>query len=355
MNPGLVWKMLRKDLAIGPRSPVFLWAIALPFLLTLVLQVAFGSLFDVEPRLAIVDEGASEITAALRRAEGVTVTSLDDAEELKERVQASDFDAGLILPASFDTELAAGKQPDLQFFVGGESHASDRIILTVTTLDAVTEVAGLGDSKVQVDVVDVGDEGLPISVRLVPIVVFYALAIAGIFVPSSSIVEEKEQGTLMALLVTPLKSVDVLAAKWLLGVGFASALGLVSLILNRALGSNWAHVLIVVVVAAALAATIGLLIGVIAKDSTVMFGIVKGLGIFLFAPTLFYLFPEWPQWIAKLFPFYWILEPIWRVSIMGENIAAVWTELLVAVGIIVALLGVCVVLARWLRGQMAAS
>ena len=178
-----------------------------------------------------------------------------------------------------------------------------------------------------VEVVSFGDEGLPIATRLIPVIVFFALVMAGIFLPGSSLVEEKEQGTLAALLVTPVRTNEVLLAKWLLGVLLASVMAVVTLALNRAVAGNWFAVVLVVLVAAALATVIGLLVGVGAKDSAVMFGIVKGMGLFLFAPALFYIFPDWPQWIAMLFPLYWIIEPIWQVSVMGEALSSVVVEL----------------------------
>jgi ABC-2 type transport system permease protein len=346
-------KILRKDLALGPRSPIFLWMLVLPIALTLILQVAFGSLFNPKPRLGIVDEGDSEITAQIEQMEGIELTLLDDAEELKGLVEENDLDAGLVLQADFDGAVRAGDQPELQFYISGESYASNRIILTVTTLDLVREIEG-SDAPVTVDVVSYGTAGLPISVRLVPVIVFYALTMAGIFVPGSNLVEEKEQGTLMALLVTPVKIGEVLAAKWSLGVLLASVMAAATLLLNQALGANWWQVLVVVIVAGALSSMIGLLIGTFAKDSTIMFGLVKGLGIFLFAPTLFYIFPEWPQWIAKLFPLYWILEPIWTVAIMGGSLSDVWVELTVAVGITVALVPVVGLVARKVQTEMAA-
>lgn len=347
-------EVLRKDLALGPRSPVFLWAIVLPFAMTLVLQFAFGSLFDPQPRLGIVDEGDSAITAAVGKTEGIELTLLDDPDELKARIEANDLDAGLVLPAGFDAEVRAGDRPDLQFYIGGESLASNRIILSVTAIDLIREIEG-GEAPVEVKVVDFGEEGLPISVRLVPIIVFYALVIAGIFVTGSNLVEEKERGTLTAMLVTPAKPVEVLAAKWAMGTLLASVMAVVTLLLNRAIGSNWPDAIFVVLVAGAMSSMLGLLIGTFAKDSTVMFGIVKGLGIFLFAPTLFYIFPDWPQWIAKLFPLYWIIEPIWRVSIMGGSILEVWGELTVAVGITIALVPLVGLVARRVREQLAAG
>jgi len=73
------------------------------------------------------------------------------------------------------------------------------------------------------------------------------------------------------------------------------------------------------------------------------------------APTLFYIFPDWPQWIAKLFPLYWIIEPIWTVSIMGGSISEVWVELVVATGITAALVPVVGLVAHRVQAQMAAQ
>jgi ABC-2 type transport system permease protein len=188
---------------------------------------------------------------------------------------------------------------------------------------------------------------------MVPVIVFYALVIAGLFVPGASIVEEKEQGTLTAMLVTPVKTAEVLVAKWLLGVILATILAVVTLLLNSAVGPNWFHVALVVLVAAMLSAMLGVVAGVFAKDSAIMFGIVKGTGIFLFAPALFYIFPEWPQWIAKIFPLYWIINPIWQVSVMGESIATVWGEIAVALAITAALGALAWWLAKRMQAQMA--
>ncbi|MHB1135269.1 MAG: ABC transporter permease [Coriobacteriia bacterium] len=347
-----IWKVLRKDLALGPRSPIFLWAIVLPVVLTLVLQVAFGSLFDPEPRLGILDEGDSTITAAIEDMEGIELTMFESEAELREQVEANDLDAGLVLPGGFDDAVRDGEKPELQFFIGGESYASNRIILTVTALDLVRELEG-SESPVTVDIVDFGEAGLPMSVRLIPVIVFYALVIAGLFVPASNIVEEKEQGTLMAMLVTPVKAADVLVAKWLFGLILAAVMGVASLALNGAMGSNWPSVILVVIVAAMLSAMLGIVVGVFAKDSAMMFGIVKGAGIFLFMPAAFYIFPDWPQWIAKLFPLYWIIEPIWQVSVMGEALSTVWFELVVALAITAALGMLSWWLAKRMQAQMA--
>ena len=336
MNMRRVLRILGKDFAVGPRKPFFIWALVMPFALTLLFQFAFGSLFEPKPRLGIVDLGQSALTAEIQELEGFEVSILQDAADLIKKVESHDFDAGMVLPDGFDEAVKAGEKPLLGFYISGESLASNRIIISVMAIEMIRGLEG-SEAPVEVEMVYFGEPGLPFSIRLVPVIVFYALVMAGIWVPGSSLVEEKERGTLTALLVTSAKANEVLMAKWLLGFIFAVFLASVTLMLNSAFGPRPLEVMVVVIIAAALNAMIGLLIGIYSKTATMLFTLIKSLGIFLFIPVVFYLFPEWPQWIAKFFPLYWIIKPVWEVSVMGEPLSSVWFETLIAVAITLAM------------------
>ena len=277
-------EVLKKDLQLGPRSPIFLWVLLLPLLITFVLQVTFGDLFDPQPRLGIVDQGASAITADVGEMPGIELTLLDDVEDLKGRVEANDLDAGLVLPAGFDDDVRSGANPALEFYVGGESLASNRVILAVTTLDMIRQVEGKAP-PVEVDVVSLGDELLPLSVRLVPFVVMYALLIAAVFLPSFSIADEREKHTLEALVVTPTRLSEVVAAKGVLGFGLAIAMAIATLWLNGALSVEAVSLLVVLVIAGLLLTEIGLIYGTASKDVTGVFTLIKGTGFILLGPT----------------------------------------------------------------------
>lgn len=333
MSGARTLSVFRKDLALGPRSPIFMFAVALPVAMTLVLQLVFGTLFEPKPRLGIVDMGDSEITAAAQRLEGIEVALLDDADELKRQVEANDLDVGLVLPEGFDGAIRSGARPPLELYMGGESLASNRLILDVTALDLVRQVEGKA-APVQVEIVNLGDgEVLPMSARLVPLVLIYALLIAGVFVPASSLVEENEKGTLVAMLVTPARVSEVIVAKAAMGVLLAFSMAIITLVLNDALGVHPWALIVVLLSASVYAALLGMVLGSVSSSTTTMFTISKASGIFMVGPVIFYLFPEWPQWIAKLFPAYWMIDPVWRVAIKGEGLSGVWVELVVTAGI----------------------
>lgn len=346
--------LLRREIQVGPRSPMLLWAVIIPVLLTLLVRGVFGSLFQPQPRLAVVDEGNSVLVSQLEQLDGIKVTVLTSAGELKERVEADDFDAGLILQDGFDEAVRSGHQPDLQLFVSGESLASNRILLAITTLDLVR---GLADDQppVEVNVIPLGDKGYDLVTRLLPLLMIYSVVIGGAFIPAMSLVQERETGTLEAVLATPATMNDVYASKGMFGFFLAVLTGAFTLFLNSAWGVHPWAMLVAMVVAGVMMAEAGLILGSVAKDSTVLFTLFKSAGLLIVFPVIFPLFPSLPQWIAWLGPTYYFLDPVFKIAIEGAGLADVWLPLAVGTVICIAFVPVVLLLGRRLAATVAAT
>ena len=221
--------------------------------------------------------------------------------------------------------------------MGGESLAANRIILGVTAVDLIRGVAG-APAPIEVAVTTVGEgDAVPIANRLLPLVMLYAIWIGGGMVPAASLVEEKERRTLQALLVTPVQVADVLVGKGVLGIVLALAAGVVTLAINNAFGSQPAALLLTLALAALMSAAIGLLFGSWARDTNMLFTASKASGILLFAPVIFFIWPNLPQWIAKVFPTYYFLSPLFEIAIKGASLADVWPELAIGLALCAAL------------------
>lgn len=355
MNVRRALTVTAKDLRLGPRSPFFLWALALPLVLTFLVSAVFGDLFDPPARLAVVDQGSSTVTSQLLGLEGVEVERLADEEALLAAVEAHDHDAGLVLPPDLDRSLAAGSPAPVRFFVSGESLASTRLVLAVTTLEQLRAAAGQGPGA-EVVVTRVGDrEPVPIETRLLPFIVLYAVLLAGLFLPATSLVEEREQRTLDALLVTPLRVSEVMFGKAALGVLLALVMGWVTLALNDAFAGQQVAMTLFLLAGAVMMAEVGLVLGCWARDSNTLFTAVKGGGILVFAPVLFTLFPDLPQWIARVFPTYYFLQPIFEIATTGAGLGDYLTELAVCVVICLALLPGVVAFGRRFEAASAAA
>lgn len=346
--------ILLKDLRLGPRSPVFLWALVMPILITLLVRGVFGGLFEPEPRLGIVDLGNSQmVDQALELAE-IEVSLGSDPEDLRTRVEENNLDAGLIIPAGWDQQVQTGQAPLLDLFVGGESLAANRIILAVTALDLTRQLSG-EPLSVEVDVISVGEEQLDLEARLLPLIVIYAVAIGGGFVPGAGLVEEREKGTLTALLVSPVRVGEVLLAKGLLGIILSLLTGFMVLALNVGWGPHPEVLVLGVVLGAVMMSGFGILLGVGAKNSNTFFTAWKSVGILLFFPVIFPIWPDLPQWIARLGPTFYFLNPIFRVSTDRVGLAVVWPELLVGFAICLFLVPTVLWSGGWLERRLVAG
>lgn len=327
------WKVAARDLRMGPRSPLFIYAIFLPIAMSFLISAVFGGLLDPNPKLGITDLGSSELTSAAQQLDGIAVSVIDDADDLRTRVESHDLDAGLVLPASFDTMLQSGERPDLEFYVSGDSLASNRIVLAVTTTELLTEISA-ATPPVDVAVVPVGDEDfVPIGDRLLPIVVFYAVVIAALFLPASSVLDEREKHTLDAVLVTPTNIYEVLLAKGTLGVFMGLVMGAVSLLLNQAMGERPLAVMLFLLVGSVMMAEFGLILGALVKDANSLYTAIKGAGVFIALPVIFIIWPTLPQWIPKLTPTYYFLQPVYDIAINNAAVSDFWLELAVALAI----------------------
>ncbi len=353
MSVARVFALWRKDLALGPRSPILLFAIAVPVLITLLLQGVFGSLFERPPRLGIVAAEDSTVLAAALDLDGVRASRVADADALRQRVAAFDLDAGLVLEDGFDAALRAGQRPSLTFYVAGESLASDRVILAVTTIDLLRGVEGR-TPPVEVEVVAPGGELVPLQRRLVPLAVLFALFASGVFVTAFSFAEEREKRTLDALLASPLSLSEVLWAKGLLGGTLAAAMALVTLALNDALTGAALALVLALMLGAVMAALIGLLYAVVSPDTKALFALFKTLNLVVFAPALFYVFPDWPHWIVWLFPTYWLIDPIVQIGQHGATLGDVAPQLAIGAAFCLALAPLVRTLSERVRAPAAA-
>jgi len=160
------------------------------------------------------------------------------------------------------------------------------------------------------------------------------------------LIKEKEKKTFEALVITPASVGDILAAKGLLGLILSLFMGVVILILNQAFGAQPVLLVMVLALGAIMAVELGLLLGVLLKDVTTLFAVWKTAGILLFGPAIVYMFPQIPLWIARIFPTYYLLQPIVEISQKGGAWPAIAVDVFILIGINIALIAVVMLALR---------
>jgi ABC-2 type transport system permease protein len=91
-------------------------------------------------------------------------------------------------------------------------------------------------------------------------------------------------------------------------------MGIVVLLLNGAFGGQPGLMILALTLGACTAAAVGVFLGVLMKDINSLFAAIKSLGIFLYAPALLYIFPQIPDWIGRIFPTFYVLNPIIEIT-----------------------------------------
>jgi len=219
-----------------------------------------------------------------------------------------------VLPAGFDDRVVEDAVVRLDVFTWGESLLKHRTQLGAALVREVITLSGY-ELGVEITTVLLGDEaGIPWEVRLFPLVVIMTIILGGTMVPAAFIVEEKQHRTLKALLVTPVTLFEVLLAKGLAGVIISVVMGAVILTINSAWGIQPGLMVLMLILSAMMAASMGIIFGMLVGDISALFTAMKSIGILLYAPAIIYMFPQIPAWVMRIFPTYYMIGPIVEIS-----------------------------------------
>ncbi len=332
MNIRRIGVLFLKDLLYSSRNVIFVMAVVLPLFLSLVMGLLFGTILSDKPKLGISDAGGSKLTADLLAADFLIVERYESPDALLAALDTGAVEVGLVLPENFDNDLLTSTRTELTLYVWGQSLVKNRAIITAAITEQVVALTGR-ETPITINAVPVGDRtALSWQQRLLPLIVLMAVMIGGIMVPATSMVEEKQTRTLRALTVTPMSMGEVFFAKGLMGVLLSVFSGIAILTLNGGWGPNPALLLVVLVTGGTLAAAFGVLLGSRVKDIQTLFAVIKGMGILLYAPGLISLFPDSiPQWIARLFPTYYVMQPVIDISQKGAGLGDIAVDLLILV------------------------
>jgi ABC-2 type transport system permease protein len=306
--------LLSKEFLYGSRSYMFIFSIVGPIVISLVISLIFGTLFSEAPKMGIIDEGNSRIISLLRETDSIESREYVDVSEMTRDVENGVVDMGIVIPPGFDEAVIAVEKTEIKAYVWGESLAKSRTIIGATIADLIRTIAGQ-KAPVDIQTTTLGDEvSIPWSDRLLPMVVLMAMFLGGLMLPATSLATEKEKRTLVALDVTPVSMPDVFLSKGILGFILSLFMGVLILILNQAFGTEPLLLIMVLALGAVMAAEMGMLLGAFVKDFATLFAIWKTAGIILFAPVFIFLFPQIPEWIGRIFPTYYILQPVVEIS-----------------------------------------
>ncbi len=332
MNVHNVWTILLKDIRRAPRSGIVMLALGYPLLLTLMLQVVFGAIFDPPPRIGLVTDHPSAIADGIAQHPSAEVQRFDTGDAMWDAVRAGDIDLGLHFKSDVDADVAAHKKPDI------EAHASTlangQSILKADAIVIKQFINAGDDPPFVMKRVHIHDRVNKSWVdRLVPMLILLTFLVAGTFLTGFALVDEKLRGTMKAILTTPTSMAELISAKAIFSYGIAVFCSLMAMALNDALHTVNLELFVGLTISAVMTIQLGVVLGLLSKDISALYGAIKAVGPVFAISALPYVWDGFPLWVAKLFPTWYVLHPIVEIINHDATFADVWVEFAIACGI----------------------
>jgi len=316
MNLKKVFVLLIKELKLGSKSFIIIWCLIAPFFISIVISLIFGSFFIRTPRLGIYFEGEGEFKSLIHETKSIKTEDYKSLDLLISSVKDGRVDIGIVIPENFEEKLKKGEKVSLKSYVFGESYARNRAIIVVTIGNIIRQISEK-EIEINIETENIGEKGLPWRLRVFPLIVMVAIFFGGLFIPATSLIEEKRKKTLDALKVSSLHLNEITLSKWLFGFIVSIFTGILILIINNIFIINPSMLTIFTILGAIMATSLGVILGIYLNDFATLLSFWKIGGIVLFFPVIQYLFPKIPELISKIFPTYYIIKPILEIADKG--------------------------------------
>ncbi len=351
MHLGRIGVLLKKELTHGAKSYFFIYALVAPLVGTLLVHLIFGSITSSKPKLGILDRGSSAIVESLTHLDAINLKAFPSPGELKAAVRYGSRDVGIIFPKHFDTLIKKGGLTTLMVYIWGESLLKNRAMVSSAIMHQIRDFSGK-KTLIDINLIPVGEKSnISTKDRYIPAIVLMAIFISGFAIPSTSLVAEKEKRTLGAVVTTPVTQTDIFMAKGAVGIIISMVMGVLILILNQSFNSQLGLTIMLLFLGAIMATCFGLILGAFVKDISSVYSAIQGLGIFIYTPGIVHIFPGIPNWIGKLFPTYYVINPLIKITRGGGDWTTIKTEVFILIAILAILLAILVIVAGKTRQQ----
>ena len=302
-----------------------------PLSLWLIIYLVFGQMAIGDPKIGLLENEYSILVQPFY--DNAEVSRFFGKEDMLGGLENGTLDMGIVLSPGFDTAVQSGEEGKMSIYISGASPLQRRVQAFVFLQSGVVLLQDR-EPVVNITAVNLGDADIaPWYYRLLPLVVLIAVMMGGIFIPATSIIDDKQRKTIQALLAAPVSIYEVLWAKMLLGGLVSFLMGLMILALNQSLGVNPVPLLTVLVIVALSASSFGCIIGYVSGDMKSVTTLTQSLMLLMYAPAILNIFPQIPEWVQKLFPTYYFFSPLLKLSDRSFAAADVW-EIAVLFGIL---------------------
>lgn len=370
----LVWNrlssLIRKEFIQIIRDPRTL---AMTFIMPIVMMFLLGYAATNDVRniaLVVLDQdqtpASRRLIDAYRVADYFTIAQPVGSEgELRDLIDRNVARAGLIIPPGYGRSLAGWRSTEVAFILDGSDPtvastalaAAQLIGQSLSTQTSIERLAARGQTGITQQPIDVRtivwfNPGLISSYYMVPAMIGIILQYLTTMLTATSIVRERERGTIEQLIVTPLRSWELILGKLIpyVLIAFLNTIEVLTIgVVLFDVPINGDLLLLLALTALFLVTTlgIGLLISSIANTQqeamlTTMFTLLPSIFLSGFFFPLAAM-PLWLQIVSYAIPLRYFLIIVRGIVLKGVGLPAIWPE------VVALIIFACVVMSAAVR------
>jgi len=246
--------------------------------------------------------------------EGLIIRNMKTEDELKQAVTDKELHIGISFPEDIQKSLMSGKKP--QIFVYYSSDLSDEIkeMYTILIGEMINQMSGFEIDIDEIEIVlgpDMGGKQIPYRDRMLPLFAVMLLITETLGL-ANLITSELEDGTIQALLTTPMKVTDLFVGKGVTGVFLAFSPAVLLMIITGSLTQNVSLIITSLLLGSIMVTGLAFFIASLSKDmmSVIAWGTL--LMIILFIPAFTVIFPGPVSGWIKAIPSFFLVDTLHR-------------------------------------------
>ncbi|WP_298817968.1 ABC transporter permease [Chloroflexus sp.] len=324
MNVAAIWALIQKDVRLYFANRLFALVTALGLVAYVTIYFLLPATVDETVRIGMVIPSLPPALADALADDAVQISQFASADELRAAVAAGTVTIGFAFPPDLYDQIRQGARPAVELFLAPE---------VTPDLVSVYEAAGrelsfslIGQElPVTISEVVLGPDlaGAQIAPRqrMLPLFAVLVLMVECLGL-ASLIVAEVEQGTIRALLVTPLTMRGLFLAKSLFGSLFAFVQAVVLMAVTGGLAQAAFLNLTALLIGSVLMTGVAFLIAALGRDLMSVMGWGMLALLIMALPTFTVLIPGLAADWVRLIPTHYLVDTIYR----SLNFGAGWSE-----------------------------
>ena len=325
----------RKDMTMSFRSFYIYIEVIMAVIIIGVLLFVVPENFQTESHVYMYANVEAEMQDMLiemmngQAAEGMVLEWTDSEQALYAALEADRSSSGVMI--SFENE-----KPVFEFVLQGYESQSVRNILEKAFLAESVQMVSGYQSSINLVILDETAEKLPDRINLLPVLLVLNSALIGLFIITSYIYIDKDEGTITAYSVTPAATWQYLLSKMGMMLFTGTLTGLLTVLAVAGSRVHILHFLIFMAACNIFGSALGLLVSSFFNSMTKSLGALYVVVIIMGLASVSYMMPAFSPLLIRLLPAYPMLYAFRQTLLSHPDLGYIyfWAAAFTAAGLI---------------------